>query len=43
MNKGKTIFAQIMSLINEYEFKNVSTATKVTGMLSNSIVVTSSW
>lgn len=21
MNKGKTIFAQIMSLINEYEFK----------------------
>ena len=21
MNKGKTVFAQIMSLINEYEFK----------------------
>jgi len=43
MDKGKTIFAQVMSLINTYELKNASTAIKVTDTSSSSLAVTSSW
>ena len=43
MNKGKAIFAQVMSLINTYEFKKWSTAIRVTDTSSSSLAVTNSW
>lgn len=43
MNKGKTIFAQVMSLINTYEFKKCVNRYKGNRHTIKFLAVTSSW